>query len=92
MQELRRLPRAPVKCSGMLHFANGTTYPCIVTDISGCGAKISLLRSQVLPDEFELTMDGIKSRVRSKWQTRFQVGVEFVTAGSVGADATPTKP
>jgi hypothetical protein len=62
-------------------FADGGTYPCIVTNISGLGAKLSLLRSsQELPDQFSLSVDGNKSPVRIVWRTRFQVGIQFMSA------------
>jgi hypothetical protein len=82
MQDLRRLSRSPVQRPGMLHFENGTTYPCIVTDISGLGAKISLLRSQEFPPEFVLSIDGNKSHVRIVWRTRFHLGVQFLSIDS----------
>ncbi len=81
MSELRVVPRLPVEKSGMMVFADGGTYPCIVTNVSGCGAKLSLLRnSRELPVEFSLSIDGRESYVRIVWRTRFHVGVQFVGA------------
>jgi hypothetical protein len=79
--ERRQAVRAPMQKAGLMAFEDGSSYPCIVKNLSPRGAKISLLRSQELTDEFSLAIEGTRSRVRAIWRTRFHVGVRFI--GSV---------
>ena len=52
---------------------------CIVMNLSGFGAKLSLLRSsEELPDRFSLSIGGVSSPVRIIWRTRLHVGVQFL--------------
>jgi hypothetical protein len=53
--------------------------PCIVTDLSYNGAKISGVRVRTIPDEFRLlSSDGARRSCRVIWRTSDTLGVEFI--------------
>jgi hypothetical protein len=78
--ERRQTSRSQAQKAGVMAFEDGTSCACIVKNISRCGAKLSLLQSRLVPNEFSLTIGHTKSRVRTIWRTRFHVGVEFIAA------------
>ena len=78
LQELRKAPRVATERPGWVITDDGKTEPCIVSNISSAGAKVTLLSRQVLPPEFTLSLSGQKHRSRLAWRTVFHAGVEFL--------------
>src|SRR5271169_3183865 len=55
--------------------------PCIVSDFSNGGAKISGIRTRTIPDEFKLRISHSQDRARACrviWRTDDTLGVEFI--------------
>jgi PilZ domain-containing protein len=78
MIDLRSAPRLPVEKPGMVVVDNETRHPCLVSNLSSGGAKISLVQRHALPEEFTLSLSGSSNRVRLVWRTGFHAGVEFI--------------
>ena len=76
--EHRRAPRKPLERPGLVIADDGETYPCIASDISPRGARITLLGRHQLPGEFSLSLFGERYRCRLVWRTCFHVGIEFL--------------
>jgi len=74
--ELRKSPRheihylAQIDCDG-----DPAALSCIISDISGSGAKLTVKEGQDIPDEFTLLF---RSRCRVVRRYDGQVGVRFV--------------
>jgi PilZ domain-containing protein len=62
--------------------------PCILSDLSNTGAKLSGVRAGTIPDEFRLRVTYGDRRARTCrviWRTDHTLGVEFIDR--VGSDA-----
>jgi len=75
-----RSVRNSLQKAGLIAFDDGTSSPCIIKNLWPKGAKFSLPNAVKVPVEFSLTIGEKKSRVRTIWNTRFHIGVEFITA------------
>jgi hypothetical protein len=52
--------------------------PCVLSDLSAGGAKLSGVRANTIPDEFRLrTPDGDRRTCHVVWRTDDQLGVRF---------------
>ena len=59
--------------------------PCILSDLSGGGARLSGVRASTIPDEFRLRMPlGGRHTCHVVWRTENELGVRFVN-GNVGS-------
>ena len=67
-----------VKKSGWIIGDDGEKKPCLVSNLSQHGAKVTLLSRHDLPVEFILSMSGVERRSQIVWRTYSNVGVEFV--------------
>jgi len=63
--------------------------PCILSNFSNTGAKITGVRAGTIPDEFMLRITGHRDRIRKcrvLWRSDDTVGVEFTDGATVDAD------
>jgi hypothetical protein len=54
---------------------------CVVVDLSESGAKLKVLATQNIPDEFSLLIGGhseVKRRCRVVWRSGSTIGVQFL--------------
>jgi len=63
--------------AGWIIDKDGQKKPCVVSDLSRYGAKITLLGNHELPAEFILSFSHENRRSRAVWRTCFNVGVRF---------------
>jgi hypothetical protein len=67
--------------SGTIDFGNGMPRrPCMVSNLSNGGAKLSGLAAATLPDEFTLYLTSSRNSARKCrviWRERHELGVEF---------------
>jgi hypothetical protein len=78
MAELRNEPRTRVEHAGWI-VTDDSRRPCIVSNLSGAGAKLTLLNCYDVPDDFTLSIEGTEHRCQIVWRTRFHAGVAFVS-------------
>jgi PilZ domain len=65
--------------------------PCILSDSSAGGAKLSGVRANTIPDEFRLrTPDGNRRSCHVVWRTDSELGVSF-TDGNAGGPSRREK-
>ena len=80
MSELnRRGRRSKHEGTGKVVLGMFRSVPCIVTDISNAGARLSVHETQDLPDKFWLKVSGYRRKMKAetRWREGDQVGVEF---------------
>jgi hypothetical protein len=77
MSLFRQPPKMLVKKSGWIISDDGEKKPCLVSNLSQHGAKVTLLSRHDLPVEFTLSVSGVERRSQIVWQTYLSVGVEF---------------
>jgi hypothetical protein len=59
--------------------------PCVLSDLSADGAKLSGVRANTIPDEFRLrTPDGDRRTCHVVWRTDDQLGVRFTDCSEGG--------
>lgn len=81
MNERRRVRRTSVyKCAKIS--TNGSLRDCVVRDISAFGARLALVSTAYLPDQFSLTFDEARTlrACRVAWRSATEIGVEFSEA------------
>jgi PilZ domain-containing protein len=87
MPDRRRAPRLQtLQGAQVIDQHNGAAIVCVVRNLSATGACLLVVSHDGVPDSFDLTLNGDKSRYpcRVLWRTANQVGVEFqVTRSSV---------
>ena len=82
MQERRRVQRTKVRKPAKL--VSGAyehwTIDCLVLDLTGSGAGISIEKYRSIPNDFGLTFDGLRTvrKCRVAWRSRNRFGVEFL--------------
>jgi hypothetical protein len=78
MPERRRVRRTNVFKSAKI-ISMQSSRDCIVRDISTLGARLALISTAYVPDNFDLTFDAARTLrgCRVVWRTETQVGVEF---------------
>jgi PilZ domain-containing protein len=65
--------------------------PCVLSDLSAGGAKLSRVRANTIPDEFRLrTPDGDRRSCHVVWRTDNELGVRF-TDGNEGGGSRKEK-
>jgi hypothetical protein len=79
MLDLRRAHRMSVEKPGWIISDEGHKRPCLVSNLSRNGAKVTLLGRDDLPVEFTLSVSGAEHRSRIVWRTCFNVGVQFAS-------------
>jgi hypothetical protein len=82
MQERRRLQRTTVYKPAKI-VSGGCEYwavDCIVLDLTGGGAGISIEKRGSIANDVGLTFDGLRTvrKCRVAWQSRNRLGVEFL--------------
>ncbi len=83
----RRSPRSRVLKRGLMHIIGSTgTINCIVRNISRQGAGLRIDAPFAVPALFDLEIvgSGARQRVRVRWQSTVDVGVEYVESGDHG--------
>lgn len=78
----RRAPRQRVfKRGQVLILGTGSTFDCTLRNISQTGAGLRFDAFFALPEEFDLMIvgSGQRRRVRVRWQSGVDVGVEYLT-------------
>src|SRR5829696_73323 len=67
--------------SGTIDFGNSLPpRPCVVSNLSNGGAKLSGLNAETIPDEFTLCLTAARSSARKCrviWREKHELGVEF---------------
>jgi hypothetical protein len=59
--------------------------PCILSDLSARGAKLSGVRANTIPDEFRLrTPNGDRRSCRVVWRTDHELGIGFADQNEAG--------
>ncbi|MBL8567227.1 MAG: PilZ domain-containing protein [Hyphomicrobiaceae bacterium] len=80
--ERRRFGRRSCRVHGWVHPNRHTRAPCVMTDYSRGGARLTLSEGTQLPSRFQLTFDGMTRAVdcelRHDGESNGIVGVEFV--------------
>jgi hypothetical protein len=82
MLELRAEPRKSMTQAGWIVEDGGRKRPCLLTNLSKSGAKITLLARNELPPEFTLCVGQMSRRSRMIWRTCFNAGLQFEPAHS----------
>jgi hypothetical protein len=81
MDERRQHPRVEWIDSGTIDLGNGLPHrPCVVSNLSNSGAKLSGLEADTLPDEFTLFLTASQNSARKCrviWREKHELGVEF---------------
>jgi PilZ domain len=89
----RKKPRAKFDYPARMIFAPGVrSATCAVVDLSATGAKLKVLSTQNIPDEFLLLVGGhseVKRKCRVVWRANPMLGVRFLR--NRGA-APPSRP
>jgi hypothetical protein len=79
--ERRRNLRFPWNIEGEIAVTRDQSYPCIVSDLSNCGAKVQCPDADLLPDGFVLHLAPRGTLVprpcRVVWRSQTELGVEF---------------
>jgi hypothetical protein len=75
---MRRELRRPVEVSGWIISDEGQSEPCVVSNLSPTGAKLTVLSRDDLPAEFTVSVEGSKHRSRLIWRAGLHVGIEFL--------------
>jgi hypothetical protein len=75
---MRHALRQPVEMSGWIVGDDGRSRPCVVSNLSPDGAKLTVLSRDPLPAQFTLLVEDVKHRSRLVWQTGLHAGVQFV--------------
>src|SRR5260370_41109336 len=92
-QGMRHALRQPVEMSGWIVGDDGRSRPCVVSNLSPDGAKLTVLSRDPLPVQFTLLVEDVKHRSRLVWQTGLHAGVQFVRdaahAPAVGSATGP---
>jgi hypothetical protein len=83
----RKRPRSRFDFPARMVFGPGArSATCIIIDLSDTGAKLKVLSTQTIPDEFLLLIGGlgaVKRRCHVVWRAHPMLGVQFV--GKLGA-------
>jgi len=78
MRDRRRIARTRIfKCAEIT--IAGPLEACVVRDISGLGARLTLASDAAVPEVFDLTFDAARTlrKCRVAWRSEDQIGVEF---------------
>lgn len=90
-EEGRRAQRERTLLQARVSFAGGSmSFPCIVTQISATGAKISVKDETVMPEHFQISIPQrrIDCEARLVWRRAGHAGVAFkLSVGVAAADA-----
>lgn len=75
----KRETRIPAFKFGNLHFAGGQCVKCMILDLSGKGARISLEGAVNLPETVRLSIPqhAIKVNASVRWQRGQEAGLQF---------------
>jgi len=79
--EHRRAARKKARQAASITFGeSGTKIPCVLWDVSHCGARLTAAHGGMLPEMFTLHMtDGTAPRLcRVIWRRKPHVGVQFI--------------
>ena len=83
MRERRKVRRGRYCLEGEIVLDDRcSTFDCLVTDLSGDGARLHLPSTAGVPGEFDLVLlkRGESHRARLVWRDETQAGVTFVPA------------
>lgn len=90
-EERRKHLRVEWVSPGTIYVGDGSPgRPCLVSNLSNGGARISRVDSDRLPDEFMLSLSprrGPSRKCRIVWRTKHDVGVEFAEPFPTAAGA-----
>jgi hypothetical protein len=79
--ERRKHLRVEWVSPGTIYVGDGSPgRPCLVSNLSNGGAKISRVDAHLLPNEFMLSLSprrGPSRKCHIRWRTKHDVGVEF---------------
>ena len=81
-RERRAIGRTRINRSALLYFQGGAGFfPCCVRDATNSGASVRLEQLNVLPVEFDLSFDNLRTvrECRLVWRDADFVGVAFRT-------------
>ncbi|MGG7517803.1 PilZ domain-containing protein [Allorhizobium undicola] len=80
MDEKRIAPRIRALKAGRIVYNNGfSTLDCMVRNISETGAKLAADNLGLVPDAFDLQIDGQQRRhCEVRWRKLKEIGVHFV--------------
>lgn len=78
MQERRIAHRTRVFKAAKL-FGHVCTADCVVWDINAHGARLVLVSTACIPDTFDLSFDGARTRrfCRVIWRSPMEIGIQF---------------
>jgi hypothetical protein len=71
-----------VEVSGWIISDDGQSKPCVVSNLSPSGAKLTVVSRDDLPAQFSVSVAGAKHRSRLVWRAGLHVGVQFVPDAS----------
>jgi hypothetical protein len=81
LRERRKTSRVEWNASALVYDCEGDWgYPCVISDLSKGGAKITGVIVENLPDEFMLRISRARGsrKCRVLWRKRDKVGVAFI--------------
>jgi len=88
--EKRRAPRQDVSCKGMIHDMQGSVIaPCVMTNVSASGAKLTMEAANNVPDTFVLGLArnaSVRRQCEVVWRAPKSIGVRFVVAPRAARD------
>jgi PilZ domain len=86
MRDRRSRKRTPRRRAAWIIGEAGEKIACLLANVSDDGARLDLLGSDQLPQEFTLCLEEGTRRARIVWHKRWHLGVRFVSAeGRVAA-------
>jgi hypothetical protein len=87
--DMRHAPRLPVELLGWIVSDDGRSKPCLVSNLSSDGAKLTVLTRDQLPAQFTLSVEGVRHRTRLVWHTGLHAGVQFVRDATIAGALRP---
>ncbi len=77
----RRSQRQALKYPAKIDIGSGMQVPCLLSDVSASGARLTLQSPGDIPEQFALLLaaeHGVQRECKVMWREENQLGVEFI--------------
>jgi PilZ domain-containing protein len=80
MRERRKAQRWPAYLGGVIALDHQSTLDCLIRNTSPCGARLTIDRADLLPEEFTLHIPAKQTEVRvtTRWCRADVIGIEAI--------------